>query len=507
MLTCTGSVGIYFGYNIIGATAPNLEVAPYHLDSESIGGLAAAYSIPNMIMPLFGGFITDRLGVRLATVVYSAVVALGAACFWLTLGHHADELSPELRLNCMLASMAIFGLGGESLTVAQKAMLASWFKDSKDFPQLAFATGLTLTFGYIGVVINRWTVPAIAVDSVPQAYLLNVVVCAGSCVSMIVASWLHHRVSKEDTQADLADKNSKLGENLLSPADEDPAPALEELVEEELSAAGQCTDAVREFCTGIRSLPRPFFVLCAMLAISSPLFACFETFGPAVLVDAWGYDIEAADEITSVAQLSGLILMPAIGMLYDAKGHRLAGASMGCVIFALSWLALTVGSSMGAPSGTPLGSTVGVALAASLFFGGTWPCVPLLVEEHLVGTAFGFMTAAQNTCLSIVLVGAGEMRDATGGFDATGSGLALLGAISTILGGVVWRMWTKSQAEIEEKVPAESGENPLSKDVLQAPEVAADAGADNERRHTLHSLSPRGRGDCAQQPPPQQQPQ
>ena len=68
--------------------------------------------------------------------------------------------------------------------------------------------------------------------------------------------------------------------------------------------------------------------------------------------------------------------MPAIGMLYDAKGHRLAGASIGCVSFALSWLALTVGSSMGAPSGTPLGSTVGVALAASLFFGGTWPLNP-----------------------------------------------------------------------------------------------------------------------------------
>merc|ERR1711924_506242 len=69
-----------------------------------------------------------------------------------------------------------------------------------------------------------------------------------------------------------------------------------------------------------------------------------------------------------------------------------------------------------------------------------------------------------------------------------------LGAISTILGGVVWRMWTKSQADIEEKVQAESGENPLSKDVQEAPEMAVGAGADNERRHTLHSLSPRGRG-------------
>ena len=49
----------------------------------------------------------------------------------------------------MMASMAVFGLGGESLSVAQKTTLASWFRDSKGFPKLAFATGLTLTFGYI----------------------------------------------------------------------------------------------------------------------------------------------------------------------------------------------------------------------------------------------------------------------------------------------------------------------------------------------------------------------
>ena len=159
VLTCTGSVGIYFGYNIVGATAPFLQAPPYNLDAQAIGGLAAAYSVPNMIMPLFGGVITDRLGVRVASMAYSLVVALGAACFWFSL--YGPDWSPEVRVNLMMVSMAIFGLGGESLSVAQKSMLASWFRDSKDFPQLAFATGLTLTFGYVGVIVNRWTVPAI----------------------------------------------------------------------------------------------------------------------------------------------------------------------------------------------------------------------------------------------------------------------------------------------------------------------------------------------------------
>ena len=80
--------------------------------------------------------------------------------------------------------MVVFGLGGESCTVAQKAMLASWFKDSTDFPQLAFATGLTLTFGYLGVIINRWTVPTMAGHSVPAAYFLSVIVCTLSFLAL-----------------------------------------------------------------------------------------------------------------------------------------------------------------------------------------------------------------------------------------------------------------------------------------------------------------------------------
>jgi hypothetical protein len=45
-------------------------------------------------MPLFGGAITDRLGVRSAAVLYSAVCTLGAAGFWLSL---LVDVEPDTR--------------------------------------------------------------------------------------------------------------------------------------------------------------------------------------------------------------------------------------------------------------------------------------------------------------------------------------------------------------------------------------------------------------------------
>lgn len=457
VLTCTGSVGIYFGYNIVGATAPFLQAPPYNLDAQAIGGLAAAYSVPNMIMPLFGGVITDRLGVRVASMAYSLVVALGAACFWFSL--YGPDWSPEVRVNLMMVSMAIFGLGGESLSVAQKSMLASWFRDSKDFPQLAFATGLTLTFGYVGVIVNRWTVPAIASSSVPHAFLFNFVVCFGSFVSMVGASWLHRRDEAGSTNAK---PTGGLGEQLTQ--DDAAQDDVAHLPPMQLGSGCACAATAREFCVGLRSLPRAFYLLCLMLGLSSPLFGSFETFGPAVFVESWGYEVEVAEEISSIAQLSGLVLMPLVGIAYDAKGRRLAGGSFGCAIFALAWIALTSGAELGMGPRTPIFSTIGIAAGASLFFGGLWPCVPLLVDEEHVGTAFGFMTAFQNCCLTVVLIGSGGLRDATGGFAAMGLGLACLGAVSALLGFAVNLSWKKkdqacTKGGFEEE--ATSSENPV----------------------------------------------
>ena len=115
---------------------------------------ACADSVPNTVMPLVGGMIIDRLGARFAAQLFSAVMVLGACLLWAVL---SLDLQPgsSARVAMMVASMVVFGIGGESTTVAQKALLASWFKEAEGFPRLSFATGLTLVFGYLAIVANR----------------------------------------------------------------------------------------------------------------------------------------------------------------------------------------------------------------------------------------------------------------------------------------------------------------------------------------------------------------
>lgn len=57
----------------------------------------------------------------------------------------------------MLAGRVIFGLGGESMSVAQSAIVSIWFKGK----ELAFALGVNLSLARLGSVLNADTIPSL----------------------------------------------------------------------------------------------------------------------------------------------------------------------------------------------------------------------------------------------------------------------------------------------------------------------------------------------------------
>jgi MFS family permease len=82
----------------------------------------------------------------------------------------------------MLIGRVVFGFGGESLAVANSAVLASWFKGK----ELAFAFGLNLSIARLGSVINNVVSPALAsgVD-IQFALWFGTILCGGSVAAVL----------------------------------------------------------------------------------------------------------------------------------------------------------------------------------------------------------------------------------------------------------------------------------------------------------------------------------
>jgi hypothetical protein len=133
-LACMLLFGNYYAFdNPAALNRPLQEYLghDYNVWQYEINLMYSVYSFPNMFIPLIGGQLLDRMNPVWVLLGFSGIVclgqtlfAIGVSCKWFAL---------------MLFGRILFGIGGESISVAQASITTSWFKNK----ELAFALGLS----------------------------------------------------------------------------------------------------------------------------------------------------------------------------------------------------------------------------------------------------------------------------------------------------------------------------------------------------------------------------
>ena len=80
------------------------------MSSETFSLLYTVYSLPNMILPIFGGIFLDKLGVRNGLILFTTISTIGQFIFMIG-GYQGSY-------NMMVFGRIIFGAGAESMLVA-----------------------------------------------------------------------------------------------------------------------------------------------------------------------------------------------------------------------------------------------------------------------------------------------------------------------------------------------------------------------------------------------------
>ena len=78
------------------------------------------YSFPNVIIPLIGGTLIDRIGARVVFIITCALCVVGQLIF--AFGGFS------MLFWLMLVGRVVFGAGGEVLQGAQSTIISNWFK-------------------------------------------------------------------------------------------------------------------------------------------------------------------------------------------------------------------------------------------------------------------------------------------------------------------------------------------------------------------------------------------
>ena len=382
--------GSYFAYDSIGALAPTL-IQELGLDRETIGSLYSAYSLAAIFIVFFGGMLIDRLGPRKASLLFSALVTLGAVIVAL-----ADDTWT------LYLGRFVFGAGSESLVVAQSAIIARWFKGK----ELALAFGISLTLSRLGTLFSFNTEQMIATyfGSFHVALWAAALLCGFSLACNLVYNAMDLK-----------------GERALDL----PRPgAGDKIVFGDIAKFNSSYWYVVMLCVTFYGAIFPF------TALSTDMF-----------VTKWGIPAGATDDggflwqvfssffhmfstaggITSIVIFASMVCAPFAGGLLDRLGRRASVMVLGALLLIPAHLA------MGLTHWNPIPAMALLGVAFVLVPAALWPAVPMVVEESRVGTAFGLLTAIQNVGLMVFPKASGWLIDRTGGYTATQVMFAALG--------------------------------------------------------------------------------
>jgi MFS family permease len=125
-------LGNYYAYDLPASLNTPLqhylgqEDAPYQY---TINLLYSVYSFPNIFLPLISGFLIDHYGGAKMGIFLSSLQVLGQCVF--AYGVQSKSFFLMYSGRAMYGSIsyyASFGVGGESLFVAQTRMTTRWFR-------------------------------------------------------------------------------------------------------------------------------------------------------------------------------------------------------------------------------------------------------------------------------------------------------------------------------------------------------------------------------------------
>uniref|UniRef100_A0A673WZ59 Lysosomal dipeptide transporter MFSD1 n=1 Tax=Salmo trutta TaxID=8032 RepID=A0A673WZ59_SALTR len=370
LFMCFLGFGSYFCYDNPAALQTQV-IQDMKLNTSMFMQLYAWYSWPNVVLCFLGGFLLDRVfGIRLGTIIFAlfvcvgqVIVAVGALLdlFWL-----------------MEIGRFVFGIGGESLAVAQNTYAVNWF-NGKELNlvfglQLSMARlGSTVNMNIMGSVYNRVAdlVGSTGHTTLGVSLMIAGVTCIFSLVCALVLGYLDKRA--------------------------------ERILNKEQGGTGEVIKL-----TDVKDFPFQLwliFIICVGYYVA--IFP-FIGLGQVFFIEKFNFSPPEARAINSIVYIISAPASPVLGFMVDRIGKNVIWVM--CAVFttliAHMMLAFTFWN--------PWIAMSLLGLSYSLLACALWPMVAFVVPEHQLGTAYGFMQSIQNLGLALISMAAGSILDNKG---------------------------------------------------------------------------------------------
>lgn len=339
----------YYNYDIPAALITKIK-ADLLISDIQYNMLYSVYSLPNILLPLLGGILVDRIGINKSFMIFVSCMVVGQ--FTVSCGMYANSYM------CMLVGRFIYGVGAESTTVANNSLMISWFRNK----EMGLSMGVATAIGRLGSVVNYQVSPILAENNLSYAFFAGVGLCCMQLLAVALVILLDNRWLSQ--QPGFGRKKPKTNDEINFSRMIDFSPIFWYLV-------ASCV-----LCYGCMF---PF------MNVASDFFQT-----------KWGVSLAIANDYLSIPFSMASFGIPLFGIVVDKYGFR-------------EWFILssTLGFTsahvlMGFTTISPVPALLVMGFSYCMYCGAMWPSAALLVDPNdQIGTGLGLITAIQNCGLTI----------------------------------------------------------------------------------------------------------
>ena len=409
-LSCFIMFGNFYAYD--NPSALNRQLKSWMADKSDgefeyhLNLLYTVYSVPNIVLPFVVGRALDEYGSRSFLVGLSLLMCLGQTIFSIGVS--------EKSWLWMMIGRLVFGLGGESLAVAQSRLVTEWFLGK----ELGIAIGLNLSIARIGTVFNNNASPRIAAvegGGVAEACWVGLFTCLFSLVCTLVCILI---------------------DSIYRPTEPESYPLITLASINDFKRSDSREDASTVRRTNQRSLDNDeefihpaFYFLLFLTFLSYGAVLCFNTVASAYLQERYFLDdILRANWAMSIPDTAAIFMVPLVGFVVDRSGWKLATIILGQAALGLGHIWLALSKSPSSPFGALF--TLGIGYSTLLAI---WSCVPYLVGLKRQATAYGSLASSTNLSSTLLPIFVATFVNADKTYLLAGIFFSLLGASGLLI--------------------------------------------------------------------------
>lgn len=374
ILMGTASLGCSFVYDIPQALQTQFQSPPTNFDYFKFDMLYSVYSIPNIILPLLGGYLTKILGVKLGLIIFVLIVLQGEIVF--SIGVFWNDYAT------MIVGRVLYAFGSESLYIAQFAMAVKWFSKK----ELTFVLGWNNSVTYFANVINGFVTPMIynyAMNLwVPSAF--GALLCG---LSLFCALRLAFLMKPERETLRVTTTRATVT----------------------ATGGNQSSFSFKD----LKQISLLFWAVFLYYIVSFPIYKGFTANMNDQVHRRFGFTNIAAGKLGFLYYVQLMMLSPFVGMLTDRHGKRmywLLAAGVLLVMGHLMFISTETASSENFFVMIPL---ILLGAGHAIFEVTSWSAMYLALSEQTVEIGFGIASAGMNAVTVAVLMGLGRIEDAT----------------------------------------------------------------------------------------------